>query len=87
LGILPGSRSPAFGIISVVDDIGEELARRDRVRRYLAQKTSPEQRMEEMARRQARAWEILRNSPEGYARFLRRNFRARAIQVGNDLQG
>jgi hypothetical protein len=71
----------------LMDDISDELARRDRVRRYLAKKTTPEQRMEEMARRQARAWEILRNSPEGYARFLRRNFRARAIQVSNDVQG
>jgi hypothetical protein len=70
-----------------MEDVSEEFARRDRVRRYLAQKKTPEQRMEEMARRQAQAWEILRNSPEGYARFLRRNFRARAIQVSDDLQG
>jgi hypothetical protein len=70
-----------------MDDVSEQLARRDRVRRHLEMKKTPDERMADMARLQARAWEILRNSPEGFAWFVRRNYKARAIQVRNEWQG
>jgi len=65
-----------------MDDIAEQLARRDRYLRKVDLQKTPEQRMDEMALLQQRAWTILRSSPEGYARFIRRNFKARAINVG-----
>jgi len=40
-----------------------------------------EQRLEEMGRLQRATWELLRANPEGYAHFLRRNFKARAVDV------
>lgn len=62
-------------------------SRRDRVRRHLEMKKTPEERMADMARRQKQAWAVLRNSPDGYARFMRRNYKARAIQVRDEQQG
>ena len=67
--------------IPLMDDIAEQLALRDRYRRKLAFRKTPEQRMLEMANLQAYTWSVLRNSPCGYAHFLRRNFKARAIDV------
>jgi hypothetical protein len=61
-----------------MDDISEQLALRDRYRRKLWMLKTPEQRVEDMAKR-SRA--TLSQSPEGYAHFLRRNFKARAIDV------
>ena len=64
-----------------MDDIAEQLAIRDSFRKKLALRQTPSERMAAMARLQETTWEILRRSPEGYARFLRRNFKARAIPV------
>jgi hypothetical protein len=64
-----------------MENLQEQLALRDRMRRHLSAQKSPSQRLHEMAWRQRLAWNLLRRSPEGYARFLRRNFKARAIDV------
>ncbi len=64
-----------------MDDIAAQFALRDRFRRKLAQFKTPSQRMREMAIRQRALVEWPRQSPEGYQRFLRRNFKARAIDV------
>ena len=64
-----------------MQDITEQLARRDRFRRALALAKTPEQRMEDMAKLQERMWATLTSSPDGYAHFLRRNFRKRAIPI------
>ncbi|MGA3066028.1 MAG: hypothetical protein ABSF29_04190 [Tepidisphaeraceae bacterium] len=64
-----------------MDDLSQQIARRDRFRRKLALMKSPAERMADMAILQERMWAILRSSPEGYARFLRRNFKARSIHV------
>jgi hypothetical protein len=64
-----------------MDDIAEQLARRDRVRRHMAMQKTPEQRMADMDRMQKQAWAVMRSNPEGYAHFLRRNYKARAIDV------
>ena len=64
-----------------MDDLAEQFARRDRLRRAMAPRKTPEQRMADMAALQRRCWEVLRNSLQGYAHFLRRNFKARAIDV------
>ncbi len=61
------------------EKLAQQLAARDRLRRHLSRQKTPRERMAEMARLQRRAREILQKSPEGYARFLRRNFKARAI--------
>ena len=64
-----------------MDDIAARLAARDRYRRRLALRKTPEERMAEMARLQEAMWARLRSSPEGYAHFLRRNYKARAIPM------
>jgi hypothetical protein len=64
-----------------MDDLAEQLARRDRYRRKLAKRMTPEERMRAFEVMEAESWEILRSNPEGYARFMRRNFKARAIRV------
>jgi hypothetical protein len=69
-----------------VEDINEQFARRDRYRQHLESKKTPERRMAEMAQLQARAWKILQNSPDGYAWFMKRNYRSRAIQVQDEWQ-
>jgi hypothetical protein len=63
-----------------MDDINEQLEIRDRFRRKLAMGKTPEERMRDRAKMQAAAWATLRRSPEGYAHFMRRNFRARSIR-------
>jgi hypothetical protein len=62
-------------------DISEELARRDRFLRARRMQMTPEQRMAQMQRMQAAAWTVLKNSPNGYAHFMARNFKARAVDV------
>jgi hypothetical protein len=64
-----------------MDDIESKLAARDRYRQKLALQKTPEQRMEDFWRLQEAAWATLRSNPEGYARFLRRNYKARAIPI------
>jgi hypothetical protein len=61
--------------------LAEQLARRDRLRRKLALAKTPAQRMQDMQKLQDRMFATLRSSPAGYAHFLRRNFKARAIPV------
>jgi hypothetical protein len=70
-----------------VDDIAEQFARRDRAQRRYWQSLTYEQRLDEMSRLQARAWAILRSNPEGYAHFIRRNMKARAIPVNKTNGG
>ena len=69
-----------------MDDIFEQLARRDHYRRRLNLAKTPEQRMAEMAKLQQQAWETLRSNPAGYGHFMRRNFRERAIRTRQTLQ-
>jgi hypothetical protein len=64
-----------------MDDIAEQFALRDRFRRKLALAKTPEERMREMAIRQRAASEWAVRSSEGYKHFMRRNFKARAIDV------
>jgi hypothetical protein len=64
-----------------MDDISRQLAARDRMRRRLALQATPEDRVRDMMRLSQATWDLLRQSPEGYAHFLRRNFKARAIVV------
>ncbi len=66
-------------ILYAMDEIAKQLAIRDRVRRHYWQSLTHEQRLDEMSRLQARAWAILRSNPAGYAHFIRRNIKARAI--------
>jgi hypothetical protein len=64
-----------------MEDIAEQLARRDRLRRHLAMRKTPEQRMAQMDRMQKQAWAVLRSNPEGYAHFLKRNYKARSVHA------
>jgi hypothetical protein len=68
-----------------MDDLAEQIARRDSFRRKLALGKTPQERMGDMAKLQETMWATLRRSPEGYAHFLRRNFKARAVAVRHDL--
>jgi hypothetical protein len=61
------------------EDIARQLAARDRLRRKLSLQKTPAQRMHDLAKLQAAAWAELRSSPNGYAHFLRRNFKARSV--------
>ena len=69
-----------------MDDIAEQLAIRDSFRRKMVLKDSPAERMRAMARLQQRTWDALRASPTGWANFLRRNFKMRAIDVRDEWQ-
>jgi hypothetical protein len=62
-------------------DPAQQLISRDRLRRKLAEHATPEERVRDLAQLQEATWVILRSSPAGYAHFLRRNFKARAIEV------
>jgi hypothetical protein len=64
-----------------MDEIGEQLAARDRYRRRMALQKTPEERMADMAQLQKAMWARLQSSPEGYTHFLRRNYKARAIPI------
>jgi hypothetical protein len=64
-----------------MDDMAEQFARRDRYRRTLAWAKTPEQRMAECFERQALAAQRMRQNPEGYAWFLRRNYKTRASHL------
>jgi len=61
-----------------MDDIAEQIARRDRLMRKLSFERTHAERMAAMAELQKRAWKTLRQNPAGYAHFIRRNFKARA---------
>jgi hypothetical protein len=63
-----------------MDGIAEQLARRDRLRRHLRSRESYEQRWRACLELQERTWRYLRPSPEGWAHFIRRNYRARAVR-------
>ena len=67
-------------------DIADQLAIRDSFRKKLALRMTPSERMREMARLQEATWETLLRNPAGYAYFMRRNFKARAIDV-RDIHG
>lgn len=64
-----------------MDDLAEQLARRDRLRKRMATQRTPEERLRVFEQMQAAARDVLRNNPKGYAQFLKRNFAARAIDV------
>jgi hypothetical protein len=66
-----------------VEDIAEQLAKRDRFLKHRQMQMTPEQRMEEMQRRQEQA-RATPMSPEGYRKFLARNYKQRAIDVPID---
>ena len=65
-----------------MDDLQNQLEKRDRRRRHLQSLKTPEQRLEEMSALQA-TWDLLRASPAGYAQFLRLNFKKRSIATGS----
>jgi hypothetical protein len=67
-----------------MDDIAEQLAIRDRFLRRRQAAMTPAERLRRMQELQARSWAILQSSPEGYANFIRRNFKKRATKVEND---
>jgi hypothetical protein len=64
-----------------MSDLDEQLGRRDRFLRRRWAGLTAEQRVAEMMQLQETTWQLLRSSPEGYQHFLRRNFKARAIDV------
>lgn len=62
-----------------MNDLAEQFALRDRFRRKMVMRETPAERVAAMIRLQERSWNLLRSSPEGWSRFLRRNFKKRAI--------
>jgi hypothetical protein len=67
-----------------MNDLQKEFEKRDRRRRYLSAKETPQERLAAMARLQEATWAALRASPSGYAHYLRRNYQARSIRVRRD---
>jgi hypothetical protein len=63
------------------EEIAQQFARRDRLRKKLAARETYSERMQKMAALQETTWKALQASPTGWAHFLRRNFKARAIDV------
>ena len=62
------------------DEIAEQLARRDRFRRYRWRGLSAQQRVEEMMRLQQRSWDTLRSNPVAYQLWFRQNWSSRATR-------
>lgn len=62
-----------------MDEIAEKIELRNRVMRRMYLQLTPEQRIERM--RQLHEWGLqrFRDSPEGFANFVRRNLARRAI--------
>jgi len=60
-------------------DPAASLAARDRIRRSLALRMSPAERLAAMRRLLEQSRAILERHPDGLAHFHRRNFAARAI--------
>ncbi|MCC6423145.1 MAG: hypothetical protein IT447_06665 [Phycisphaerales bacterium] len=60
-------------------DERNQLALRDRLMRREAAKLTPEQRMERMEALQQQAFELLRQNPQAWDRFWRRNLKKRAV--------
>jgi hypothetical protein len=65
------------------EEIAEQFALRHRMRKKLAARENHSERMQKMAALQEATWKALRASPTGWSHFLRRNFKARAIDVAN----
>ena len=70
-----------------MEDIAEQLAIRDRFMRRQQLQMTPEERIARMQQMQAMAWQTLGNSPRGYAHFMSRNFKKRAIDVTDSNAG
>jgi hypothetical protein len=64
-----------------MDDIAEQLKIRDSFRRKMAALKTPRERMRDLAQLQNSTWAVLQRSPNGYAHFMRRNFKARSISL------
>jgi hypothetical protein len=61
------------------DSIEEQLATRDRFRRAQILRQTPEERLNAFWALQESSLAILQKNPEAYERYLRANFRKRAI--------
>lgn len=59
------------------------MAARDRYRRRLHRQLSPDERLRRMAELTEAAFAILRQNPQGWDRFYRRNLRKRAIPMAS----
>lgn len=70
-----------------MDDLNDQLSARDRLMRRQWEQLAPVERVREMFRLQELTWQILRSSPRGYANFIRRNFKARAVDPLIDSNG
>ena len=71
-------------MITIVDDaIARAIEKRDRHRRHRQQLRTPAERMEVCWRLQAISRALLMASPEGYAAFIKRNHKLRAIPHDN----
>ena len=66
---------------SMDEEVARLFAIRDSFRKKLAARETYSQRMQKMAILQEATWKALRASPTGWAHFLRRNFKARAIDI------
>jgi len=63
----------------MADDM-KRLAVRDSYRRKLVARLTCEQRLARMEALQIAAFELLHQNPEGYRRFLKRNYARRAVR-------
>lgn len=62
-----------------MDEIQIQLAVRDRLMRTEAKNLTPEQRMERFEALQQYSFELLRQNPQAWDRFWRRNLKKRAV--------
>ncbi len=60
----------------------EQLEIRRRMMRRMQWEMTPEQRLERFDALIRSAFAVLKQNPEGYARFIRRNYRKRAAHHG-----
>jgi hypothetical protein len=68
----------------VMADESGEFSRRNRLMRHEVRKLTPAQRMARMEALQQQFFEQLRQSPDAFDRFWRRNLKKRAVHRGSE---
>ena len=63
------------------DDMDAAINLRTRFQRRLNEKRSPGERLAEFAMLQQASFRLLRESPQGYEHFVRRNLESRRVEV------
>ena len=76
-----------YTVQTMDDEVQKLFAIRDRLMRREAAQLTPRQRLERMEALERQAFDLLRQNPEGWDRFRRRNLKKRAVPRDLSIQG